>query len=50
MARLTEEISAGAWEELERILAMGGSVEALGYMKEELVASHAAWRRAIESG
>ena len=50
MAALTEEISTGAWEELERILGLGGSVEALGYMKEELVASHAAWRRAIESG
>jgi (2R)-ethylmalonyl-CoA mutase len=47
---LTEEIASGAWDELERVLGMGGSVEALGYMKEELVASHAARRRAIESG
>src|SRR5438309_6225147 len=50
MARLTDEIAQGAWEELERILGMGGSVEALAYMKEELVASHAKRRRAIESG
>jgi len=50
MESLTAEIAEGAWEELERVLGMGGSVEALAYMKEELVASHAAWRRAIESG
>src|SRR5438132_4896830 len=50
MESQTEEISTGAWEELERVLGMGGSVDALGYMKEELVASQAAWRRDIESG
>src|SRR3989440_3638803 len=50
MESLTEEIASGAWEELERVLGMGGAVEALGYMKEELVASHAKWRRAIEAG
>jgi (2R)-ethylmalonyl-CoA mutase len=50
MDGLTDEIETGAWDELERILGMGGSVEALAYMKEELVASHAVWRRAIESG
>ena len=50
MESITDEIATGAWEELERVLGMGGSVEALGYMKEELVASHARWRRAIESG
>ncbi|HYP23886.1 MAG TPA: protein meaA [Actinomycetota bacterium] len=47
---LTDEIEAGATEELERILDAGGSVEALGYMKERLVAAHAERRRAIESG
>jgi (2R)-ethylmalonyl-CoA mutase len=50
MEGITEEIATGAWDELQRVLGKGGSVDALGYMKEELVASHAAWRRAIESG
>ncbi|MFN2545015.1 MAG: protein meaA, partial [Actinomycetota bacterium] len=50
METLTDEIADGAWHEMERVLGMGGSVDALAYMKEELVASHAAWRRAIESG
>jgi ethylmalonyl-CoA mutase len=50
MEGLTEEIASSAWDELQRVLGKGGSVEALGYMKEELVASQAAWRRAIESG
>ena len=46
----TEEIATGAWEELGRVLEAGGSVEALGYMKERLVGAHAERRRAIESG
>ena len=46
----TEEIATGAWEELQRVLDAGGAVEALGYMKERLVAAHAERRRAIESG
>src|ERR671919_272366 len=46
----TEEIATGAWEELQRVLDAGGSVDALGYMKERLVAAHAARRRAIEMG
>src|SRR5439155_20734944 len=50
MEALTDQIAEGSWEELERVLGMGGSVDALAYMKEELVASHAAWRRAIEYG
>src|ERR687887_2609044 len=50
VAELTEDIADGAWEELQRVLSMGGSVEALAYMKEQLVASHAMWRREIESG
>jgi ethylmalonyl-CoA mutase len=47
---LTAEIADGAWEELTRVLDMGGSVEALGYMKERLVAAHAGRLREIESG
>src|SRR5438067_3945214 len=31
---LTDDLAAGAWEELQRVLSMGGSVEALSYMKE----------------
>jgi ethylmalonyl-CoA mutase len=46
----TEEIRAGAQAELDKVLEMGGSVEALGYMKSSLVASHAERRRAIENG
>ncbi|MDP9223970.1 MAG: protein meaA [Actinomycetota bacterium] len=46
----TAEIVDGAWEELQRVLDSGGSVEALGYMKEQLVAAHARRRRAIEAG
>ena len=46
----TEEIENGAWEELQRVLDMGGSVEAISYMKERLVSAHAERRRAIEAG
>ncbi len=45
---VTNEIATEAWEELNRVLGKGGSVEALGYMKESLVAEHATRRRAIE--
>src|SRR3954451_13007601 len=41
MESLTDEIATGAEEELGRVLERGGSVEALGYMKEQLVAAHA---------
>jgi ethylmalonyl-CoA mutase len=47
---LTARIATEAWEELGRVLELGGSVEAIGYMKERLVARHAERRRAIESG
>ncbi|MFN2589786.1 MAG: methylmalonyl-CoA mutase family protein [Actinomycetota bacterium] len=47
---LTERIETGAWEELQRVLDQGGSVEALGYMKERLVANLAARLREIEAG
>lgn len=47
---LTGEIEAAAWDELQRVQEAGGSVEALGYMKERLVAKHAERIRAIETG
>ena len=47
---LTDEIAQGAEEELGRVLERGGSVEALGYMKERLVAAHARRLREIEAG
>ena len=46
----TSEIDAGATEELQRILEMGGSLQAIDYMKEQLVAAHSRRQRAIESG
>jgi ethylmalonyl-CoA mutase len=47
---VTARITEGAWEEYGRVQDAGGSVEALGYMKERLVAAHAERRRAIEAG
>ncbi len=47
---VTTEIADGAVEELQRVLDRGGSVEALGYMKEQLVAAHAKRLREIETG
>ncbi|HYT30092.1 MAG TPA: methylmalonyl-CoA mutase family protein, partial [Actinomycetota bacterium] len=47
---LTDRIATEAWEELRRILEMGGSVEALAYMKERLVGKLTERVRAIESG
>ncbi|HWC33029.1 MAG TPA: methylmalonyl-CoA mutase family protein, partial [Actinomycetota bacterium] len=46
----TAEIAEAAWEELHRVLDMGGSVEALQYMKERLVAALAERQRRIETG
>ena len=46
----TSEIAEAASEELARVLDLGGSVEALSFMKEQLVAAHARRRRDIESG
>ncbi|MCA1708425.1 MAG: methylmalonyl-CoA mutase family protein, partial [Actinobacteria bacterium] len=46
----TEEIASEAWGELTHVLDAGGSVEALGYMKERLVSAHADRRREIEAG
>jgi len=46
----TDEIAQAAWDELTKVLDMGGSVEALGYMKSSLVSMHAERRRRIETG
>ena len=45
------ELEAGAWEEIQRILDMGGAVAAVesGYMKRALVESNAARLAAIEA-
>ena len=45
----TAEIADAAWSEMRHVLEAGSSVEALGYMKERLVAEHAERRRAIEA-
>lgn len=46
------ELIAGAKAEMQRVQDMGGAVPAVesGYMKEQMVASHAARRASIESG
>jgi len=46
------ELVAGARAEMHRVQALGGAVAAVesGYMKEQLVAAHAARRARIESG
>ncbi|MBV9025110.1 MAG: protein meaA [Streptomycetaceae bacterium] len=48
----TDEIAAEAMAEIERVLQMGGAVPAVesGYLKSQLVASHALRRARIESG
>jgi ethylmalonyl-CoA mutase len=46
----TREIADASWEELQKVLGMGGSVEAIDYMKTELVSSLARRQRAIEAG
>ena len=47
-----DELVAGAREEMDRVLAMGGAIAAVesGYMKSALVSAHAARRARIESG
>ena len=50
MEAKTNEIADAAWEELQVVLGKGGSLEALDYMKGELVGSLAARQRAIEAG
>jgi (2R)-ethylmalonyl-CoA mutase len=48
----TNQIKDGARAEIERVLEMGGAVEAVesGYLKSALVSSHALRRRRIEAG
>ncbi|MBL7685583.1 MAG: protein meaA [Deltaproteobacteria bacterium] len=46
----TNELIEAADAELQKILSLGGSVEALSYMKQQLVASNAKRIQAIESG
>jgi ethylmalonyl-CoA mutase len=48
----TAELLAGAEAEIDRVLEMGGAIAAVesGYLKGQLVASHAARRARIESG
>ncbi|MDX6287019.1 MAG: ethylmalonyl-CoA mutase [Frankiales bacterium] len=50
VAAKVAEIAAGAREEMDRVQARGGAVEAVEYMKSQLVSSHAERRRRIESG
>jgi (2R)-ethylmalonyl-CoA mutase len=45
-----DEIVGGVHEEIDRVQGMGGAIEAVEYMKGQLVASHAERRRRIESG
>src|SRR5918996_941988 len=47
---LTDRIEAEAWEEIGRVEERGGSVEALGYMKQRLVEAHAERIRRVEAG
>lgn len=45
-----EELMTGAKKELEKIESLGGTIKAIDYMKQSLVASHAQRIRRIESG
>ena len=36
----TNEIKTAAWQEVERVIELGGVISALDYIKEQLVASH----------
>ena len=46
----TDEIKNAAWAEVERVTEMGGVISALGYIKEQLVASHTERVREINAG
>jgi ethylmalonyl-CoA mutase len=46
----TRELTDAAWNELQEVLGRGGSLQALEYMKQQLVASLAKRQRSIESG
>ena len=45
----TSEIKTAAWQEVERVIEMGGVISALDYVKEQLVASHTERVRRINS-
>lgn len=47
---MTDRLMTEAWEELQKVLDMGGATGALEYMKERLVASNAKRLRQVESG
>jgi len=49
---LTDEVEAAAWKLIEKIDAMGGSVEAIeqGYIQDEIAKSAYEYQRQIESG
>lgn len=44
------ELAAGAWAEYEHVRELGGAVEAVDYMKSELVRSNAARVERVETG
>jgi len=46
----TNDIRQAGWAEVERVTEMGGVISALGYVKEQLVASHTARVRNINAG
>src|SRR4051794_39313989 len=50
IAAKVADLVEGARAEIDRVQAMGGAIEAVEYMKQELVSSHAARRARIESG
>lgn len=45
-----DELAAAAWAEYQHVLELGGAVEAIGYMKAELVKSHTARVQRVETG
>ena len=45
-----DELCADVQKEIDKVQAMGGAVEAVEYMKTQLVGSHAERRRRIEAG
>jgi (2R)-ethylmalonyl-CoA mutase len=50
MEGLVEELVTGAREEMAQVARHGGAVQAVGYMKSELVSSHRERMRRIEAG
>jgi (2R)-ethylmalonyl-CoA mutase len=50
IAAKVDEVKRGARYEIDRVQGMGGAIEAVEYMKGQLVASHAERRRRMEAG